>query len=53
MLQARLAVVGFNHRAVGVHSAGEEAAPLYSQDAGPGGSLEGSTVHPLQVDIFF
>lgn len=32
---------------------GGEAAPLYLQDAGSCGALEGSTVHLLQVDVFF
>lgn len=32
---------------------GEEAAPGYSQDAGPCGSLEGSAVHLLQMYVFF
>lgn len=37
----------------GLRCVGEEAAPPYSQDAGPCGSLEGSAVHLLQMYIFF
>lgn len=38
-------------RPVGVHWVGGEAAPLYSQDVGPCGPLEGSVVHLLQVCV--